>query len=57
MAITIRDRVSKLISQGRTIEQIVAGKPTADHDERTGSAAGGADRFVQRVYADIKGTR
>ena len=55
--ITIRDRVSKLISEGRTLEQIVAGKPTADHDESTGTAAAAADRFVQQVYADIRGTR
>ena len=57
MVIAIRDRVAKLMSEGRTMEQIVAGKPTADHDERTGNAAVSADRFVQQLYAEIKGTR
>lgn len=56
IVITIRDRVSKLISEGRTLDQIVAGKPTADQDERTGNAVN-ADRFVQQVYAELRGTR
>ncbi len=53
MAVTIRDRVSKLMKEGKTVEQIVATKPTADYDERTGNAAASADRFVQQLYAEL----
>jgi len=36
MAIEVRNRVSRMIEQGRTLEQIVAAKPTADLDEAWG---------------------
>jgi len=36
MAIEVRDRVSRLIDQGMTLEQITAAKPTADLDEAWG---------------------
>ena len=55
MARTVRDRVSKLLSEGRTVEQAVAAKPTADFDQRVGNAAQSADRFVQQVYAELRG--
>ncbi len=56
MANTVRDRVAKLLSEGRTVEQVVAAKPTADFDERVGNAAQSADRFVQQVYAELRGS-
>lgn len=55
MAMMVRDRVSKLLSEGRTMEQAVAAKPTADFDQRVGNAAQSADRFVQQVYAELRG--
>lgn len=36
MAIEVRDRVSRLIREGRSLEQIVAAKPTADLDAEWG---------------------
>jgi len=36
MAIEVRDRVSQLIEQGRTLEQITAARPTADLDAEWG---------------------
>jgi glyoxylase-like metal-dependent hydrolase (beta-lactamase superfamily II) len=57
MAALMRDRVAKLIKDGRTEEQIVASKPTADYDERTGNAAGSADRFVGQLYAELRAAK
>jgi glyoxylase-like metal-dependent hydrolase (beta-lactamase superfamily II) len=54
MAVAVRDRVAKLIADGRTDEQIVAAKPTAEFDERTGNAAMSADRFVGQVAAELR---
>lgn len=54
MAITVRDRVARMIAEGRTMEQIVAAKPTADFDERVGSP-NTADRFVQGLYQELTG--
>jgi cyclase len=55
MAVTVRDRVSKLMAQGQTLEQIVAAKPTKDFDEKVGNAAMSADRFVGQIYAELRG--
>lgn len=57
MVVAIRDRVSKLRKQKRTVEQIVASKPPADYDERVGNVTASADRFVQQLYAELAGAR
>ena len=55
--ITVRDRVAKQISEGKTVEQIVASKPTADLDQKVGLASTSADRFVQQLYAELRAGR
>ena len=55
MAVAVRDRVAKLMKDGRTLPEIVAAKPTADFDQRTGNAAQSADRFVGQIYAELGG--
>ncbi len=57
MVIAVRDRVQKQITEGKTVEQVVASKPTADFDARVGNAMASADRFVQQVYAELRGGR
>ena len=54
MVVAVRDRVAKLIADGRTDEQIVAAKVTAEFDQRTGNAAMSADRFVGQVAAELR---
>jgi cyclase len=54
---TVLGRVSRAIGDGKTVEQIVASKPTADLDQRVGNAAASADRFVQQLYAELRGGR
>jgi cyclase len=54
---TVRDRVQAQMRQGRTVEQIVAAKPTADLDMKVGNAAQSADRFVQQLFAELQGAR
>ena len=49
------ENVSKLMKDNKTLEQIVASKPTADYDERVGNAAASADRFVGQLYAELAG--
>ncbi len=56
-AVAVRDRVAKGVSEGKTVEQIVATKPTAEFDQRTGNAAQSADRFVGQIFAELKGVR
>jgi glyoxylase-like metal-dependent hydrolase (beta-lactamase superfamily II) len=53
MLAAVRDRVAKLIQEGKTLEQVVAAKPTADFDKSMAPAIP-ADMFVKIVYGDLK---
>jgi glyoxylase-like metal-dependent hydrolase (beta-lactamase superfamily II) len=53
MAVAVRDKVLALIAAGRTQEEIIAAKPTAEFDEMVGSAANSADRFVGQLFQEL----
>jgi cyclase len=54
MAIAIRDKVAKLVKEGKTLEQVVAAKPTADYDAKVQQPGTTAERFVDQLYAELK---
>jgi glyoxylase-like metal-dependent hydrolase (beta-lactamase superfamily II) len=56
MLATVRDRIRSMVAAHKTLDQVIAAKPTADLDERWGK---NSDRFVKAVYADLsrRGTR
>ncbi len=58
MILGVRDRVAKLIAEGKSSEEVVAAHPTADFDAKIlpANAQGDkmADRFVGQVYAELK---
>jgi cyclase len=49
----VRQRVLALIAQGKTIEQAVAAKPTADLDEKAGANFITPDRIVEAAYKSL----
>ena len=53
MLVTSRDRVAKLKSAGRTLEQVVAAKPSASLDGTWGKGFMMPDVFVQIVYSTL----
>jgi cyclase len=53
MFAAVRDRVSAAIRAGKTVEQVVASKPTADFDNGRMGGAITPDRFVTLVYTDL----
>jgi cyclase len=58
MILTVRDRVAKLIEQGKSEQEVVAARPAADFDAKVQAPnAANGDRFVQQVYAELKATR
>jgi glyoxylase-like metal-dependent hydrolase (beta-lactamase superfamily II) len=57
MAIVIRDRVAQMVAEGRSIDQVLAAKVTADYDEKTGNVQGSADRFVRALYEELSRQR
>ncbi len=50
VTLEVRERVSKLVEEGKEFEEIVAARPTADLDARWGSRL---DRFLPGVYMGI----
>jgi len=54
MYLTVRDRVLKMIREGKTEAEVTASKPTADFDAKVPSANTTADRFVGQLYNDLK---
>ncbi len=53
---TVRERISKLIDAGMSVEEVIAAKPTADLDEVFGDVANSLG-FVDRVYTSLKTKR
>jgi len=52
MLTTIRNRVSKMIDEGKTLEEILETAPTSDYDERYGDLSKSLG-FIDRVYTSL----
>ncbi len=50
---TLYARIKALQEQGKTMEQVVAAKPTADYDDQWGNGFLGPDQWVQIVYSTL----
>jgi len=57
MIVAIRDKVAPLVKQGRTLEQVIAAKPTADFDAKVPSVGTTGDRFIGQLYAELQGAK
>jgi cyclase len=57
VAMTVRDRVSRLVGQGKSEDEVVAAKVTADLDSKVQEVGMTGDRFVRQVYAELKSGR
>jgi cyclase len=53
MLLAVRDRVTKLVNDGLTLEQVMAAKPLADLDRVWGNGFMKPDAFLQVVYRDL----
>lgn len=54
MLVTVRDRIAKLMAEGKSGEEIVAAKPTADLDEKWGGGFMKPDIWTGLVYESMK---
>jgi cyclase len=57
MILAIRDRVAKLVQQGKSPEDTLAAHPTSDYDAKVPQAKETSDRFVGQLYAELKPTK
>jgi hypothetical protein len=53
MLVTIRDKVAALKKQGRSRDEVVAAKPTADYDAKWGGFVVDGNFFTRLVYAGV----
>jgi hypothetical protein len=49
----VREKVSALVGQKKTLAEVIAAKPTAPWDAKYGRGAMSPDRFVESVYASL----
>jgi hypothetical protein len=57
MLVSVRDRVQALQAAGKTLEEVVAARPTAAHDARWGRGPVKPDEFVAMVYRSVRAER
>jgi len=53
MLVSVRDKVSTLKKEGKSIEEVVAAKPTAYYDAKWGGFVINGDFFAKLVYAGV----
>jgi cyclase len=54
--IALRERIARLIREGKSMDEAVALKPTSDFDAKWANGPIPADDIVEEVYADLKRT-
>jgi cyclase len=55
LILTMRDRIAPMVAAGKTLEEVIASKPTADFDAKTLDTEGGtAEVFVRWLYAELQ---
>jgi len=57
MVLAVRDRVAKLVGEGKSEDEVVAAKVLAEFDAKVDQAGTTGDRFLRQVYQDLKATR
>jgi cyclase len=54
MVLAVRDRVAALVSQGKSLEEVIAAKPTASFDAHVPQSAETAEQFIWWLYTEVK---
>jgi cyclase len=52
--LALRERMTRSIQEGKSLEQIVADKPTSEFDARWANGPVRPDQLVEELYADLK---
>jgi glyoxylase-like metal-dependent hydrolase (beta-lactamase superfamily II) len=56
MLATVRERVARLIKQKKTLDEVIAAKPSADFDGKWAGGFWKPEQWISRVYVDLKRT-
>jgi cyclase len=56
MLVAVAGKVQEMIAQGKSLQQVLAAKPTAAYDAKVaGGTDSSAERFIGEVYQELKG--
>ena len=53
MLVAVGRKVRELVEDGKSLEEILAARPTAEFDARYGTGGTSAERFVQQLHRDL----
>jgi len=54
MLLAVRDRVAKLVAEGKSEQEVMAANPTADWDAKVANSKETTQRFLTQLYAELK---
>jgi cyclase len=54
MIVAVRDRIQRMIAEGRTEDEVLAARPTAEFDAQWGRGRVTPDTFVRGIYSSLK---
>lgn len=54
LVIAVREKIRPMVREGKTVEEVIASKPTADFDARVPSAAQTSEQLIRWLYAELK---
>ncbi len=57
LILAVRGKVQKLVDQGKSLDAVIAARPTAEFDARVPQGPQTAERFVKWVYAEVVANR
>ena len=57
MMLVLRERLGRLVDQGKTQDEVLAAKVTADYDAKVPNGPETIQRYVTQMYAELKATR
>jgi cyclase len=50
----MRDRIAPMVSAGKSVEEVIAAKPTADTDAQVPQGAQTSEQFIRWLFAELK---
>ncbi len=53
MALAVRAKVATLVQQGKTADEVIAAKPTADTDARVDPGGSSSERFLRALHTEL----
>jgi glyoxylase-like metal-dependent hydrolase (beta-lactamase superfamily II) len=54
LILAAREKIAALIAQGKSVDEVIAAKPTAELDAQVPQAAQSSERFIKWLYTEVK---